>query len=216
MTPLSEEPTARRTLTDSAYEHLRSAILDGRLRDGEPVNQVELSKRLGMSRVPIREAVQRLIAEGLLVGSSYRRATVAVVSLSEVAELVDIREVLEVLALSRMVDSPRPDSLERAEEVNRELAATNDPERMVQLDLEFHRALTSSMPAASRIVMDIRKRTQKYIDRLHLPGSPRRNGATEHAAVLQAVRELDGERAEVLLRQHIVRTRQLLLLAEER
>lgn len=209
----AEVPDARRTLADVAYEQLRSAILEGRLRDGEPVNQVQLSRQLGMSRVPIREAVQRLIAEGLLVGSAYRRATVTVVSLAEVAELVDIREELEVLAIARMIGKPVDDVLKRAAQVNRQFANATDPESMIRLDLEFHGLLMTQLPAAANIVRDIRKRTQKYIDRLHVPGSPRPNGAKEHAAVLAAIEELDAERAQILMRQHIDRTRRLLLAA---
>ena len=203
----------RRTLADSAHAALRSAILDGTLEDGSIVNQVELARRYGMSRVPIREAVQRLIAEGLLVSSSHQRARVAAIGPNEVAELVDIREELEALALRRLMRGGHETALENAARINDQLAQTGERTDSVALDLEFHLTLMSSMPRAASIVLDIRKRTQKYIDRLQVPGTPRPNGATEHAEVLEAVRAGDPAEAERRLRRHIDHTRRLLAAA---
>jgi DNA-binding GntR family transcriptional regulator len=202
--------TGRRTLADTAHELLRSAILDGTIDDGAVVNQVLLAREYGMSRVPIREAVQRLMAEGLLVGASQRRVTVAVVGPRQVAELVDIREELEILALRRLNRGMHQDQLDLAAEANTAMARAPDPATVVKLDLQFHSHLMAGMPTAAAIVLDIRKRTQKYIDRLHLVGSPRPNGAAEHADVLAAVRAGDTEAAAQRLRRHIDRTRQLL------
>lgn len=199
-----------RTLAEVAHDRLRTAILDGTLPDGSAVNQVALAREYGMSRVPIREAVQRLIAEGLLVATSHHSATVAVVGPAEVAELVDIREELEVLAVKRFSRRAGDPVFEHAAQVNELLADATDDKAAVALDLQFHSLLMNDMPSAAAIVLDIRKRTQKYIERLHVEGSPRPNGAAEHASVLAAIGRGDLDQAAIRMRQHINRTRRLL------
>lgn len=200
----------RRTLADTAYETLRSAILDDTFKEGAILNQVALAGEYGMSRVPIREAVQRLIAEGLLVGMSYRRARVAVLGADDVSDLVDIRVELEVLALRRLISSNYEEAYAEAVRLNELLADTSDPEEAVSLDHQFHSALMSAMPSAAGLVIDIRKRTQKYIDRLHVTGSPRPAGAAEHADVLAAIKAGDTDDAIERMRRHIDHTRKLL------
>lgn len=201
----------RQTLSDVAYETLKAEILDGRRADGTVINQVTLSRELGMSRVPIREAVQRLRAEGLVTGASYRRVAVAAISLPQVTELIDIREQLEVMAIRRMAQNPSKDLLKRARDLNRKFGSARSPAERVGIDVEFHGVLMSRMPAAAQIVGDIRHRTQKYIDQLQVVGSPRPDGVGEHRLVLDAILHGDPDLSEEHMRKHIHNTRTLII-----
>src|ERR1700744_300862 len=84
--------------SDRAYLTLRGEILDGELRAGTVLAEVEQSQRLGVSRTPLREALGRLAAEGLVSTHSGRGVVVPEVSADNVVELFELREALEVQA----------------------------------------------------------------------------------------------------------------------
>jgi len=94
--------------TEWVVRRLRLAITDGELSPGEPLRANELARRWGMSPTPIREAFQRLAADGFLVYNTHRGVRVAPISPDELEELIDLRLLVEPLALRR--------SLERADE----------------------------------------------------------------------------------------------------
>jgi DNA-binding GntR family transcriptional regulator len=166
--------------------------------------------------VPVREAVQRLIAEGLLTGDPFRRVEVTTVSTAEVAELLDIREQLEVMALRRWLESGQERSMQRAHDANDRFASEHDDSVRNQYDYQFHQELMAAMPVAAQMVRDIRSRTQKYIERVHIRSTPRPSGWEEHEAILHAIEQGQDSLAIELLQRHIDATRQLLLRAPER
>src|SRR5207248_6905095 len=83
------------TSSDYIADAIRVAIQDGQFADGEELNQVALARYFKVSRVPIREALRRLQAEGLVSNVAHRRALVIGLDLSEILQLVEIRAVLE-------------------------------------------------------------------------------------------------------------------------
>lgn len=84
--------------SEIAYERLREDIIQWRLQPGAALGEVELSERLGVSRTPVREALLRLTAEGLVTTDGGRTATVSVVSLDHIRDLYELREALETQA----------------------------------------------------------------------------------------------------------------------
>ena len=80
---------------EAAYQHIRSAIQAGRLKSGERLREIDLAKQIGLSRTPIREALSRLEAEGLVAHDATRGVVVAELDYSMVTELYYMREVLE-------------------------------------------------------------------------------------------------------------------------
>jgi DNA-binding GntR family transcriptional regulator len=84
--------------SDIAYERLRDDIIQWRLEPGAPLGEVEISARVGLSRTPVREALSRLIAEGLVSNTSGRTAVVAPVSRDDIRKLFELREALEMQA----------------------------------------------------------------------------------------------------------------------
>ncbi|MCU1442118.1 MAG: GntR family transcriptional regulator [Cryobacterium sp.] len=84
--------------SDVAYQRLRDDIIQWRLQPGSPLAEVELSARMGVSRTPVREALSRLIAEGLVSNTSGRTAVVTPVSREHIRKLFELREALDTQA----------------------------------------------------------------------------------------------------------------------
>src|SRR5439155_11021812 len=96
-------PISRQTLGIQTVAAIRELILRGDLKEGEPVRQEALSERLQVSRVPVREALVQLEAEGLLTYAPHHGAVVAKLSLDEISELFALRALLEVDLLRRAI-----------------------------------------------------------------------------------------------------------------
>ena len=121
--PASAVPLTRRCLSDDAYAQLRDWIIDGTLAPGESLRDEALAEALGMSRTPVRDALQRLENEGLVVTSSTRRTSVSPVTLKQARDIYPITVALEVMALRLalpLMDAPALDAMRAA---NAELAA---------------------------------------------------------------------------------------------
>ena len=121
--PASAVPLTRRCLSDDAYAQLRNWIIDGTLAPGESLRDEALAEALGMSRTPVRDALQRLENEGLVVTSSTRRTSVSPVTLKQARDIYPITVALEVMALRLalpLMDAPALDAMRAA---NAELAA---------------------------------------------------------------------------------------------
>src|SRR3954453_6739250 len=86
--------TERRTASDEVADTLRKAIIAGQFDDGEELNQVELAKHFGVSRVPVREALRRLEAEGLVSAEAHRRVVIPGLDRERISEIFEIRAVL--------------------------------------------------------------------------------------------------------------------------
>src|SRR5919198_2893227 len=129
------------TLWQRVYEYLREEILAERLRPGTELLEVPLSQELGVSRGPIREAIGRLAAEGLVTVRPRRGAVVRALSGDEFAEAYQVREALEVMAVRLAVPKLEPADLARLDELNQELrshAEAGDVARFFETNRAFH------------------------------------------------------------------------------
>lgn len=182
--------------SDRAYLTLRSEILDAELRAGTVLAEVEQSQRLGVSRTPLREALSRLAAEGLVSPHSGRGVIVTDVSADNVTELFEVREALEVQA-ARLAARRR----DRAEfvELRAEFADIDallaDKHRYYELVAQLDTAidcaasnayLVTTLDGVRTHVARIRRLAQDDQARL-------RDAAREHAQILDAI--IDGDEA---------------------
>src|SRR3954465_2999259 len=108
---LSPAPVENLTLWQRVYDHLRSEILAGHLEPGTELAEVALSEQLGVSRGPLREAIGRLAAEGLVTVRPRRGAVVRSLSKEEFVELYQVREALELMAVRLAVPRLTADDL---------------------------------------------------------------------------------------------------------
>lgn len=132
----------RSTTVEGIHAVLRSAILAGRIRQGEALREVEVARDLGTSRTPLREAMSRLEEEGLLTRVPFRGAFVVEVGDAEIAEIASIRLLVEPyaaqLALARTRGSVR-EAVTTALEALRSATGSQDAPGSVDAHLQFHR-----------------------------------------------------------------------------
>jgi DNA-binding GntR family transcriptional regulator len=121
--PTTATPLTRRCLSDDAYAQLRDWIIDGTLAPGESLRDEALAEALGMSRTPVRDALQRLENEGLVVTSSTRRTTVSPVTLKQAREVYPITIALETLALRLALPEIDAAALDAMRTANAELTS---------------------------------------------------------------------------------------------
>lgn len=121
--PATTTPLTRRCLSDDAYAQLREWIIDGTLAPGEALRDEALAEALGMSRTPVRDAVQRLENEGLVVTSSTRRTSVSPVTLKQARDIYPITATLEAFALRLAMPVIDVSALAAMQTANEDLAA---------------------------------------------------------------------------------------------
>ena len=211
------EVVTRQTLADGVYERLRTAIMRGDLPDGTELKQAPLAAQLGVSRVPVREALRRLQAEQLVVANPFQRFVVMRLTPAQVMELLDVRELLEVFVLTSSLQSPElPQRIENAKRAAARVAAQPPSERLLEADREFHRILNGYTLGAA-LIDDIRERIHRYIhsawtrDTSELLQHERRDEILqEHQALIDALESGDADKIHDVVQEHINGTRRLI------
>lgn len=195
-----------RSLSKVVGEKIRGRILDGKLRPGERLVEDKLSAELGVSRVPVREALRELSAEGLVRLERHRGASVTEITPQIVAELVEVRALLEGLNARLAAQRHDPEIVRLLGEVLKRGNAAADsgsPEQLARLNAEFHERLAeaSRNSVLSDVMRGLRERTSLAFA---LNGRSRaREDWQEHAGILAAVIAGDGELAALLATRHV-------------
>jgi len=201
----------RQTLADSVYVQLKTAIMRGRLRDGTELKQGELATQLGVSRVPVREALRRLQAEHLVVAEPFQCFVVTSLSPDQVNELLELREELEVFALKKTLDSDlKKERIRAANAAAKSLTLSQEDEDWLAVDREFHRELNGPTTAVAAIIEDVRERVHRYYLSAPALVQRRREVLKEHATLIAALEEGDEAAVERAIRSHVRATRQHL------
>jgi len=201
-------PLENLTLWERVHFHLRDEILANRLPPGTVLGEVALSESLGVSRGPIREALGRLAAEGLVTVRPRRGAVVSALSAEEFLEAYQVREALETQAIRLAVPRLSAEDvtrLERLVERQSECVSRSDVDRFFQHNAAFHELFVDA--SGNRTLAEMYRQLMAHMGRyrmrsLALRGSLRRS-VSEHRAILRAVRAGDAERAARLLGDHI-------------
>ena len=198
--------TDRASLSKVVSEQIRSRILDGTLKPGERLVEDRLSAELGVSRVPVREALRGLSAEGLVTLLPHRGATVIEVTPESVAELVEVRALLEGLNARLAAQRHDPELVGQLEDTLRrgnQAAKTGTAEELAHLNAEFHErlAVASRNAVLSEVMRGLRERTSIAFA---INGRTRaREDWDEHAGILAAVIAGDAELAALLATRHV-------------
>jgi DNA-binding GntR family transcriptional regulator len=208
---MTTDSSGRTTETDRVYRAIRDAIVDGDLPEGEALSHVALARRFGVSRIPVREALQRLEAERLLVSRPYRGHRVPSLDLDELEELIEIRILLECLALRRHASTFGPEVIEELRQLNHSLAEEDDPTRWLHGDWDLHRKLAGDDTPSAEFTGDVRRRIHRYLNAAGHLGERHIRAVEEHERVLAALADGDVELAETHLRHHIESTGKALV-----
>lgn len=206
----------RQSLADVIVADLRNRILSGELYEGELIRQEVLAEEYDVSRMPIREALKRLDAEGLVIFNNNRGATVTKHSLEEIAEIFDIRALLEVDLLKRAIPQMQEPHFKACEAVLEELEdsyETGSASDWGLLNARYHNTLYEA--AGRELTLNLLDRVSMLANRyvsLYLVNLIKSKGTEEdHRILLELVRQKDVEAAAQRLHQHIEGTKQRLL-----
>ncbi|MGU7775960.1 GntR family transcriptional regulator [Burkholderia sp. MR1-5-21] len=194
----------RPTTVELVTTAIRQRILSGELAPGEVVRQEALADELGVSRVPIREAITRLTAEGLLTSVPHKGAYVAELSIEEVRETFDIRLRLEPWIFAEAIPRITDAEIAKAERLVKEMDEADSGE-WGQLNWRLHETLY--MPAQKDITLQMLRvlhdRSDRYF-RFQVVQVPiREQSHQEHMELIEACRKRDAKRGAKLLEQHV-------------
>jgi DNA-binding GntR family transcriptional regulator len=198
-----------RSVERSVTEALREAILQGNLIPGQRLAQVELSEELGVSRIPLRDALRRLEAEGLVEIDGRRGARVTSLTADDIAEIYDMRILLQAecvrRALPRLSDEDIDELIALSEEMDE---YASDPVAGAAARRAFYSALyaRSNLPRMRATALQLRGLVQRY----HLLNEQREHGHA-HEELRACLRERDAERAAAVVRRHLEAAREDLI-----
>lgn len=208
----------RKTITDYLATALRAAIYDGQFADNEELNQVELAQYFGVSRVPIREALRQLQAEGLVQNVAHHRTFVAGMTQAQIVQAIEMRAVLEAHLLRKAASRFEKSDVDKLAQICRETEKIKDyGPRWVLKNWEFHRALYAR--SASDLIIDALERIHLNVERYaRRTGTPERlrQAAAEHRQILSAIKDGDFEKASNLLQDHILHTGEVVRREQEK
>lgn len=208
MTSSILRPVVQETTPALIARQLRRAIGEGDLVPGQQLNEAELSRRLGVSRGPLREAMQRLTQEGLLVSIRNRGVFVIEVTDDDVRDMYLARTAVERAAATRAIQVDAGHAGERLLEVVRTMTAAvaqGDTDALTEADVEFHALLVAlaGSPRLSRMHTTLMVETRMCITALESRYSSHSFRLDEHREIAEAIGRSDAERADRLLLDHM-------------
>ncbi|MET3859768.1 DNA-binding GntR family transcriptional regulator [Dietzia sp. 2505] len=205
--PLTRDGTfARRT-----EERVREMILDGTLPPGERLNEVSIAEVLGISRGPLREAIQRLVGEGLLTIVSHRGAFVKTFEPGEVDDLYELRTALETHSVRLVCRRATEEELRELEQLVGEAGEelSQDPARPYPADRDLHTRLTwmSGNDALAAATVEVQRQISLARQTSAKKPDRAREALAEHERLVAAIVDRDEDRAAEILRLHLDKAR---------
>lgn len=205
-------------LREMVFESLREAIIQGRLKPGERLMEIQLADEMGVSRTPIREAIRKLELEGFVVMVPRKGAYVAGISVKDIVDVFEVRAALEALAAGLAAERITPDELEDLERslvVISEVSSKEDINAIVETDTNFHELIykASRNERLFQIVIHLKEQIQRFrTTSLSQPGRSK-DALEEHRKMVEAISDRNVELAQNLARDHIENAEQSMLNA---
>jgi len=200
-------------------DRLREGILDGTFPPRTQLSEVALSKQLSVSRGPIREAMQRLLQEGLLRGERNRGVFVVELGEEDVRDIYLARSAVERTAAAVVAADGTDDDFDVLQARIDDLAAAvdNDWAELTRLDLEFHLAMVAAAasPRLDRMFRTLMAESQLCISRLEPFYPGREEVVREHQVIIDAIRARDLDEVDRLLGAHMDISAARLAAADE-
>jgi DNA-binding GntR family transcriptional regulator len=196
----------RETLGAQVYHLLRDRILRGEIAGGARLTQTPLSEEMGISRIPIRDALKRLESDGLVVGDEIGRYTVVSFTASEADEIYSIRRRLEPLAIELAATAISPEAMSNVESLYADLGKAvrkRQVDLFTELNAKFHMAIyeASGMRRLVRIIRSLWLGVPPFAP-IVLEGRVSRS-QKEHEQIMDRLLKRDGEGAALALDRHI-------------
>ncbi len=205
------ENTDKYSLRGRVFTKIREDILAGRYKQNDELKEASIGQELGVSRTPVREALRQLELEGLVNIVPNKGAYVNEISEKDIHDIYIIRSYLEGLCAKwacEYITQEQIDELEEVVYLSEFHAKKEHHEQIVELDNKFHQLIyeASNSKILNHILSDFHHYVQR-IRKITLASDLRAaNSNKEHNAILDAIRQRDGEKAEMLAHEHIMST----------
>lgn len=195
----------QRSTPDLIADALRKAIVAGIFQEGQSLRQDEIASKFGVSRIPVREALRQLEAEGLVTLHPHRGATVSTLSAAEVQEICEICIALETTAIELAIPQMTTSNLQKAKAILEATEKEIETSRWVELNWEFHATLyaPANRPRLLAMIKTLHVNIDRYIRLQFADVKYRERSHQEHYQLLQACMQQDTKAAVELLKQHI-------------
>lgn len=192
-----------RSIGDMVYQVLREAILSGAFSPGEWLRQEALATAIGVSRLPVRAALLKLDAEGLVVFHPRRGAVVQTLTHEEITEIYELRDLLETYALRKSMARMTPQRIAALRSLAEDLDSEAEGDSFVDLRIQFYRELydAPNAPRLAELIEGLRSSVGRYLLGWRVSGAG--NGHGHHAELIRHVTAGDVDRAEQWLRNHL-------------
>jgi DNA-binding GntR family transcriptional regulator len=195
-----------------AFEFIRNAILTGKYPPGQTLTEGDLAREIGVSRTPVREALNILSREGLVETIPNRGAIVRSLSAQDLLDIFDIKIRLEGLCAARAAEqsgSPTADRLYQALEMMSVASKSHDRVAYLNADESFHAAIYKGAhnEHAHKIVVDLNNLWHRVHAGMLVIESRMETAVEEHKAIANAIAARDPEGAESAMRVHLERLR---------
>ncbi|MFS4582203.1 GntR family transcriptional regulator [Phaeobacter sp. C3_T13_0] len=196
------------------FDALRKAIIEGDLKEGEPLRQDEIAQMFNTSRIPVREAISRLEEQGLVKTQRYKGAVVSSLSAQEAQEIFDFRAVLEPEVIRRAVPRMSPAALSKAKDCLEAFSQSEDPMTWGDLNRDFHSTLyrESGLHYHMDVIDNAMDRVDSYLRAQLVLSDGNERANSEHLAIWNACVSGDADLAASLTRDHITGACETLLL----
>ena len=203
-----ETPIRFATKAEAVYDEIRRRILRGILPPASPLNQDALAPELGVSVTPVREAVRRLEAEGLVQVHAHRSVVVSPLSLSELSEIYDVRLQLDPHAAAVATTKASEEALARIEQMAR-TEVSRDPLEQATINRAFHRAIYAECGNGLLIeILDgLWERTDRYRIMLVSTEVDVKVVVREHLEIVAAMHSRRSRQVAKLIRAHVMKAR---------
>jgi DNA-binding GntR family transcriptional regulator len=206
-----KESTDKYSLRGRVFNKLREDILAGKYSQNDELKETSIGLELGVSRTPVREALRQLELEGLVNIIPNKGAYVNGISEKDIHDIYIIRSYLEGLCARwacEYITQEQIDALEEVVYLSEFHIKKEHHEQIVELDNKFHQLIYEA--SGSKILDHILSDFHHYVQRIRkitLSSDLRAaNSNKEHTAILEAIRQRDGEKAEALAHEHIMNT----------
>ena len=206
------EATDTRLLHHIAYERLKSALKSTPIQPGDLLSESRISKALGISRTPVREAIRHLAQDGLLEVIPGRAIVIASPSIQDVIDALHIRELLEPVMISLVAEVFPVEArklLQETTEKMEQAAQAGDRSAWSKADTLWHELLSEHCPnkLLGKLVLQARNRVVGIVFQDYYNPQYLIKGTAEHRAIVDAIMAKDSSTAENLMSEHIKEVR---------
>lgn len=194
-----------RPIRDEVYERIRKAIIRGHYKPGQRLQEKDVAEELGTSRTPVREALRKLEVERFVQHFPHKGTVVSEVSLNEVDELYQVRQLLEIFIARRAALNATPEDVARLREILQRSEACVEDEDILNSVEEFNDALFELSDAVNLIEINrrIRETLQRVMTSNHLNPVRRKEAHREHELIVEALEAHDPDLAEKRTIEHL-------------